>query len=105
MAEIMYQWFGHFRHRVSMLSVAAQGVMKVKEHPTHIILYDFATVLGDLETSLKNLQEELEVSSHFLLSWPSPLRTLHTLFKWHVLKLIKCRQSYVPRTYSMLTSV
>jgi len=58
------QWVGQFRHRVSMLAVAAQGVMNVKEHPTHIILGDLATSLGDLANSLKELQEELQVSSH-----------------------------------------
>lgn len=55
------QWVGRFQHRVSMLAVAAQGVMNVKEHPTHIILDDFATSLGDLANSLKELQGELEV--------------------------------------------
>lgn len=59
------QWVGQFRHRVSMLAVAAQGVMNVNEHPTHIILDDFAASLGDLASSLKGLQEELEVSSHY----------------------------------------
>lgn len=59
------QWVGQFCHRVSMLAVAAQGVMNVKEHPTHIILDDFATSLGDLASSLKELQKELEVSSHY----------------------------------------
>ena len=49
-----------------MLAVAAEGVMTVKEHPTHIILNDFATSLGDLASSLKELQKELEVSLHYL---------------------------------------
>ncbi|KAG0608925.1 hypothetical protein M758_8G143700 [Ceratodon purpureus] len=55
------QWVGQLCHRVSMLAVAAEGVMTVKEHPTHIILNDFATSLGDLASSLKELQKELEV--------------------------------------------
>lgn len=64
------KWVGQFHHRVSMLAVAAQGVMNVKEHPTHIILDDFATSLEDLASSLKELQKELEVSSRTLTTVP-----------------------------------
>jgi hypothetical protein len=39
-----------------------EGVMNAKEHPTHIILHDFGVSLGDLASSLKELQKELEVS-------------------------------------------
>ena len=59
------QWVGQVCHRVSMLAVAAEGVMVVKEHPTHIILDDFAASLGNLVSSLKELQKELEVSLHY----------------------------------------
>lgn len=55
-------WVGQFCHRVSMLAVAVEGVMNAKEHPTHIILHDFGVSLGDLASSLKELQKELEVS-------------------------------------------
>jgi hypothetical protein len=36
--------------------------MNAKEHPTHILLHDFGVSLGDLASSLKELQKELEVS-------------------------------------------
>ncbi|KAG0556274.1 hypothetical protein KC19_11G040400 [Ceratodon purpureus] len=58
------QWVGQFSHRISMLAVAAQGVMNVKEHPTHIILADFANFLDGFASSLKELQKELEVVSN-----------------------------------------
>ena len=47
-----------------MLAVAAQGVMNMKEHPTHIILADFANFLDGFASSLKELQKELEVVSN-----------------------------------------
>lgn len=57
------QWLGQFSHRISMLAAAAQGVVTVREHPTHIILADFASSLGEFASSLKELQRELEVVS------------------------------------------
>jgi hypothetical protein len=47
-----------------MLAVAAQGVVNEKEHPTHVILADFADSLGEIASSLKELQKELEVSAN-----------------------------------------